>query len=58
MRESQKFSIDTVSGSSSILIFAYACFNELDLLFCKSEEEIKEKLLHTVKEGQGAFLFT
>lgn len=57
MRGIQKFSIHKVGGSSGALMSAHTCFNSVDLPVYKSEEEMKEKFLYAISEGQGAFMF-
>lgn len=57
MRGIQKFSIHKASGSNGALMSAHTCFNSLDLPVYKSEEEMREKFLYAISEGQGAFMF-
>ena len=57
MRGVQKFSIHKAGGSGGSLMSAHTCFNSLDLPVYSSEEEMREKLLYSISEGGGAFLF-
>ena len=57
MRGIQKFSIHKAGGSNGALMSAHTCFNSLDLPKYSSEEEMKEKLLYAISEGQGSFMF-
>jgi E3 ubiquitin-protein ligase HUWE1 len=57
MRGIQKFSVHKVSGKTGSLMSAHTCFNALDLPDYKNEEEMREKLLYSINEGGGAFLF-
>jgi E3 ubiquitin-protein ligase HUWE1 len=57
MRGIQKFSIHKAGGSSGALMSAHTCFNSLDLPKYASEEEMREKLLYAISEGQGSFMF-
>lgn len=57
MRGIQKFSIHKAGGSSGALMSAHTCFNSLDLPKYSSEEEMREKLLYAISEGQGSFMF-
>lgn len=57
MRGIQKFSIHKAGGSNGALMSAHTCFNSLDLPVYKSEEEMREKFLYAISEGQGAFMF-
>ena len=56
MRGVQKFSIHR-AGTKGALMSAHTCFNSLDLPVYDSEEEMREKLLYSINEGGGAFLF-
>ena len=57
MRGVQKFSIHKVGGSSGALMSAHTCFNSLDLPKYKDEDELRDKLLYAISEGQGSFMF-
>jgi len=57
MRGVQKFSIHKVGGASGALISAHTCFNSMDLPKYESEDEMRQKLLYAISEGQGAFMF-
>jgi len=57
MRGTQKFSIHRAGGPTTALSSAHTCFNALDLPAYTSEKEMKEKLLLSINEGRGGFLF-
>ena len=57
MRGIQKFSIHKAGGTKGALMSAHTCFNSLDLPVYHSEDEMREKLLFSINEGGGAFLF-
>lgn len=57
MRGVQKFSIHKAGGTNGALMSAHTCFNSLDLPKYESQEEMKEKLLYAISEGQGSFQF-
>lgn len=57
MRGTQRFSIHRAYGEPGLLPSAHTCFNQLDLPVYASQEELKEKLLMAIMEGNEGFGF-
>ncbi|KNC56410.1 E3 ubiquitin-protein ligase NEDD4 [Thecamonas trahens ATCC 50062] len=52
----QQFTIDKKNGSPNSLPAAHTCFLRIDLPVYRSYDQLREKLLYAVEEGQGAFM--
>jgi E3 ubiquitin-protein ligase HUWE1 len=57
MRGTQHFSIHRAYVDVGLLPTAHTCYNQLDLPFYGSQEDLREKLLMAIKEGNEGFGF-
>lgn len=57
MRGTQQFSIHRAYVDVGLLPTAHTCYNQLDLPFYGSQEDLREKLLMAIKEGNEGFGF-
>jgi len=54
----QKFQIHKAQANDpNQLCTAHTCFNQLDLIAYDTKEELKERLLYSIREGSQGFGF-